>query len=368
MQTTIPRNGLVAAATLLGLCSALLAYQYVHGRQEPGREIVRARKGELTRQVSATGTVRSTVTVEIRSEVSGIVREVFAAHNHEVSRGQVLAEIDPAVYQLALDRAQARLLEARALAEKGEVQWREAQRRLDRTRSLFDAGTVSQTDLEAAQSSHRSAAMEREAQHAQVAQRETDVRAAEIDLAHTRIAAPLDGIVLARAIEVGEMVEPAARASVLFVIGTDPAHLQLEADVAEADIGAVRVGQQLVFTVDAFPGITFAGDVTEVRMGPTVKQQAVYYRVEAAVANSELLLRPGMTADVRITTAVENPAILVPAAALRSDGGESYVELFEGGTIERRPVTTGIKNTAGFVAVVSGLSEGDRIVVSGQPE
>lgn len=193
--------------------------------QWPPRAGVRggdARRGELARQVSATGTLRSAVSIEIRSQVSGIVRTVFAGHNDRVRRGQILAEIDPASYVVELDRARRSLAEARALVEKAEVQWQEAQRRLDRTKSLFEAGTVSQTDLDGAEFNHRSAALGREAERAQLAQREADVHAAQMDLAHTRITAPLDGIVLSREIEAGELVEPPARSSALFVIGTDP--------------------------------------------------------------------------------------------------------------------------------------------------
>ncbi len=234
---------------------------------------------------------------------------------------------------------------------------------------LFEAGTLSRIDLEAAQYSHRLAALEREALRAQFTQREAAVRAAKIDLAHCRITAPLDGIVLSREVEPGGFVDVAARySSAPFVIATDPTQVQLELDVAEADIGSVSVGQKVVFTVDAHPGTAFDGTITQVRIGSTLKQQAVYYKIEAEVANSELLLRPGMTVDAKITTGDRRSVIVVPAAALRRVGDERYVDLLAGGNLRRHPVQTGLKDGAGLVEVVSGLTEGDRIVVSSGPE
>lgn len=337
---------------------------YLQTAAEPPYQTAAVQQRTLTHDVYATATLNARVTVNVGSQLSGVVKDVMADHNQRVTRGQLLALFDTDRLQAELDQADAAFESARALLERARVQLGDAEVSLRRTQQLSAAGLVSDADRESTEARFRSVKAEATAQERQVAQATAAVELARANLKHAAVRSPIDGVVLSRRIEVGESVNLAPQSPTLFVIGTHLRDLELDIDVAEADIGLIVAGQPVHFTVDAYPRQVFSGRVREVRVGPSLKQQAVYYRVIAAVANTDLQLRPGMTADAWIETARHEHALLIPPTAIRQEDGRTYVEVPAGTGVSRRTITTGLRNPDGLVEVLSGLARGEQIVIS----
>lgn len=295
-----------AAYWLLG--SAQPAVRYV---SEP------AALGTLTVIVTATGSVQPTNKVDISSELSGRVRRVLVDYNSPVEPGQLLAELDSDRLLAAIASARARLLAARARVVEANATVEEQRGIYERRRALAERQVVSVQDLAGAKAaydravaSHAYALAEEEVAEAELAQQETD-------LSKARITSPIRGIVLERSVDPGQTVAASLQAPVLFTIAEDLREMELQVDVDEADIGAVRIGQAATFSVDAYPSRRFPAEIRDVRFAPEVVQRVVTYKAVLAIDNAELLLRPGMTATADIVVERLEDALLVPNAALR---------------------------------------------------
>jgi HlyD family secretion protein len=330
-------------------------------------------RGPIISAVSTSGTLNAVVTVQVGSQVSGQIRELLADFNHEVKAGQVIARIDPETFEAKTRQAQAELevaranvhiqragieraqkelanaaashFSAKADTEKTRVALVNAKRNLDRRRALFQSGAVSESQIDDAQTAHDQAlaqvksdeAGERAAESLvasreaalktaraqvdyaveQVREKEAALRQAEVDLENTFIRSPVDGVVIERAVDTGQTVAASFQAPKLFVIAQDLRRMQVESDVDEADIGRVQLGQSAVFSVDAFAGREFHGQVQQIRKAPRVVQNVVTYTVLVSADNAELRLLPGMTANIQIIVDERQDALKVPNAALR---------------------------------------------------
>jgi HlyD family secretion protein len=274
-------------------------------------------RGDIRATVTATGTLNAVTTVLVGTQVSGTIKEIFVDFNAQVRQGQLLAQIDPALPQAKVAQARANLLSAEAGVEKAESALREAQRVWERNRTLFARDYIARSELDTAETNAQSAAAQLKVSQAQVAQARAALQQEETNLRYTQILSPVNGTVISRNVDIGQTVAASFQTPTLFNIAEDLTRMQVETSVDEADIGRVRVGQAVEFTVDAYPDQPFSGRIHEIRNAPTTVQNVVTYNVIVRVANPNLKLKPGMTANVSIITAVEKAVLKIPNAALR---------------------------------------------------
>lgn len=260
-------------------------------------------RGDITVLVRATGTVNPVKTVQVGSQVSGIISKIYVDFNSQVREGQVIAQIDSTFLAASVKEAEANY--ERALAQSNE-----ARRNLKRTEELFKKNLVSQAEMDAAQTSY-------ETSLAQLKQAQASLDRAKVNLRYSIIRSPIDGVVISRDVDVGQTVAASLQAPKLFVIANDLKKMQVEANVDEADIGNVKIGQRVTFTVDAHPGEEFEGTVTQIRLSPQIVQNVVTYTVIIEVPNPDLKLMPGMTATVSILVDQREDVLRIPALALR---------------------------------------------------
>ncbi|MDI6766863.1 MAG: efflux RND transporter periplasmic adaptor subunit [Bacteroidota bacterium] len=269
-------------------------------------------RGDVTVQVRATGTINPVQTVQVGSQVSGIIDKLYADFNSEVKKGQIIARIDSTFLYASVKEAEANL-------ERNQAQVNEAKRSFNRTTELFNKNLVSQADLDAAQTQF-------EAATAQKKQSQASLDRAMVNLRYSIIRAPIDGVIISREIDVGQTVAASFQAPKLFTIANDLKQMQVEASVDEADIGQIKEGQVVTFTVDAYPGEEFEGKVTQVRLSPVTVQNVVTYTVIIHVPNSDLKLRPGMTATVSILINKRENVLRVPTLAIRFQPPKEVLE------------------------------------------
>jgi HlyD family secretion protein len=249
--------------------------------------------------------------------VSGTIKALHADFNSRVRKGQVVAELEPSLFQAQVEQARASVVRLEAEALRVTLQREDAWRKLQRAQELSAKRLIPATDLETAEMNVRLADAALKAAEAQIAQARASLNQSEVNLAHTIIAAPIDGIVISRNVDVGQTVAASMQAPTLFVIARDLRAMQVNASVAESDIGRIQPGQPVSFRVDAYPGEIFSGRVSQVRLEPVVQQNVVSYVTTIDVPNAGLKLKPGMTANVTIETARAADVLRVPNAALR---------------------------------------------------
>jgi HlyD family secretion protein len=273
--------------------------------------------------VNATGDVSAIVTVNVGSQVSGIIDKMFVDFNSAVKKEQLLATLDPRLVRAQLEKADASLASAKANVQRAQAASADSSRIAARLQEIRQQGLVSQAELDTALATRDQNAAALSAAKAAVLQARADRDMAATNLAFTRISSPIDGIVVSRNVDVGQTVAAAFQAPTLFLIANDLTKMQILANIDEADVGKVREGLETKFTVDAYPGETFAGRIRDVRQAPTTIQNVVTYPAVIDAPNPDRKLRQGMTASVTITAARKDDALRVANAALRWKGDES---------------------------------------------
>jgi HlyD family secretion protein len=342
--------------------------------KESGYRTARITKGDIVSTVSATGTVNPVETVQVGTQVSGKIISIHADFNSRVRKEEILARLDPAIYTARLDQAKGGVIIAAAGLERATSALKEAKRDLSRKRLLFDGGHIPRSDLDAAETALEIAEAEVSAAKGELSRARGAVADAVTNLSHTVIRSPVDGIVTARSIEVGQTVAASFQTPTLFSIARDLARIRVECIVDEADIGKVAVGQEVEFTIAAEPGVTFRTRVSEIRQAPVKSENVVSYQVLAEADNGEFILRPGMTANVTITTAIKRNVIRVPNASLRFMSPRSgkkkgdRVWIPGGDRLKRVDVKTGISDGSYTEMVSGGLREGLEVVVQSTPK
>jgi HlyD family secretion protein len=285
---------------------ALIGLFFLRRGGDPGGEKYRTEavsQGDVSAAVSATGTLSAVTTVQVGSQVSGIISRLYADFNSQVKKGQLLAELDPTSFLQTVEQRQADVT-------KSQVEVANAQVNYSRQKRLAAAGLVSKSELDGSKAAYDSA-------RAQLAQSQASLRQAQTNLSYTKIYSPVDGQVVNRAYDAGQTVAASFSAPTLFTIAQDLTKMQVQADVDQSDIGQVKVGQPVRFTVDAYPDQQFRAVISQVRLNATVNQNVITYPVIIAVANPDLKLRPSMTADVTMQVATVRGVLRVPNAALR---------------------------------------------------
>jgi len=280
-------------------------------------ETAKVDRGRITSKVTATGTLSAIVTVQVGSQVSGRLQAIYVDYNSPVKKGQLVARIDPALFQAAYAQATANQVAARGNLVKAQAQAADAERQYQRNQQLAAQGLVDQADLDTSMANADAARAQVEASKGALAQAEASLNQAKINLAYTDIYSPTDGTVISRSVDVGQTVAASLQAPTLFVIAQDLRKMQVDTSVAEADIGGLHDGMPATFTVDAYPGQTFTGKVRQIRNAPQTVQNVVTYDAVVDIANPELKLKPGMTANVTFVAAQRDDALRVKNAALR---------------------------------------------------
>jgi HlyD family secretion protein len=351
--------GLVSTLIILVMGGAAGFYWFGNGGKQASYRTVPVEQGDILSTISSTGTLNAVITVQVGTQVSGTIQQLFVDYNSPVKKGMLIARIDPATFEAkvnqakadvesaqatvlnqraAVAKAQADLANAKANVVKDDVAVRDAKIKAESRIRLFQEGGISEEErdtakatldsavaqLDAAQASVRSSQAALEvtqaqltAAEAQVRQKQAALAQAQVDLDNSSIRAPVDGVVVARNVDVGQTVAASLQAPTLFLIAQDLTKMQVDTNVDEADIGRVAMEQAATFTVDAYPGQRFQGQVVQVRQAPQVVQNVVTYDVVVAVGNPDLKLKPGMTANVRILVARHDGVLTIPNAAFR---------------------------------------------------
>jgi HlyD family secretion protein len=274
-------------------------------------------KGDLEALVTTSGTVNPITKVEVGSQVSGKIDKMYVDYNSQVKAGQILAELERLPFQTRVSQSQANFLSAQASLEKSRVTLQNLKAKYERSLSMAAANLISADEKEAAEANYLGAKTDVQRAEASVAQAKSQLESSRLDLSYAIIRSPMDGIVISRNMEVGQTVQASFSAPKIFEIANDLSKMQVECDVDEADVGKVKEGQMVRFTVDAFPDSPFIGKVNQVRFSPTVTQNVVTYTTIVDVDNPELKLRPGMTATVNIISGEAKGVLRIPNSALR---------------------------------------------------
>jgi len=361
---------------VIGLFVLLFAVHQCRQQSVANYQGTAVSRGPITQAVTATGTLNPVVNVQVGSQVSGNIAKLFADFNSQVKAGQVVAQIDPALFQATVTQAEGDLASAQAALELAKVN-------ATRTQELFAKKNSSQADLDQAMANLHQA-------EANVKIKQGALDKAKADLDHCSITSPVDGVVISRNVDVGQTVAASLQAPVIFTIANDLTKMQIDSSVAEADVGGVVVDQAVDFTVDAFPNRTFHGKVVQVRNAPITVQNVVTYDTVIGVSNPDLKLKPGMTANVSIIVAHRDDALQIKNAALRyrpadaptpaetrstsspkgarPSGGrerrnERTVYVLSGSRPHAAQIRTGISDGV-ITEVADGLKEGDRVVTA----
>ena len=309
-------RAIVVAAVLAALGGAL--YWWTAPAQAPvAFTTAPVKRGDLTVEVSATGTLQPLIQVDISSELSGVVRSVNVDENDTVKKGDVLAELDTVRIVANVDRAEASVKVAQAQVGQAQTTLKESGQTLSRAQQLSDRGMVAQQALDTALAARDRAVSAVAVAEANLAIARAELKLQQADLQKSRIYAPVDGIVLTRSVDPGQTVASSLQAPVLFVLAADLRKMELKAAIDEADIGAVRPGQPSRFTVDAFPERRFDAEIRDISFASATTEGVVTYNARLDVDNGELLLRPGMTATVAVVTREASDVLTIPNAAFR---------------------------------------------------
>jgi HlyD family secretion protein len=306
---------LIAAVVVVAVMAAVLL---MRGRNGAVRHATAAvDRGDVLETVGATGALQAVVTVQVGSQVSGTIQELKADFNSVVEAGQVIVRLDPSTFEARVAQARANLTAARANVERARATLEDTRQKFERAKELSAQQLLPAADLETARANFDGAKAGIEGAQAAVEQAAAGLKQSEVDLRHTVIKAPIDGVVIARNVDVGQTVAASLQAPTLFVIANDLTQMQVNASIDEADVGRVKAGQEVTFRVDAHPERTFRGEVAQVRLQPTTNQNVVTYSTIVNVPNPKQLLMPGMTASVSIIVERRDDVLRVPAAALR---------------------------------------------------
>lgn len=344
----------------------------VRGSDKILYQTVTVDRGDITVVCTAAGTVNPLTTVLVGTQVSGRIQTIEVDYNDMVTKGQVVATIDPAPFEAQLEQARATLYSAQANLVKSEASQLEAERNYNRQKKLYREGVVGENVFENAETNLEVAKSQVLYARAQVIQAEAAKRLAETNLKYTTIYSPVDGVVISRSVDAGQTVAAAFQTPTLFTVAKDLKQMQINTNVDEADIGRVKEGQAVNFTVDAYPGTVFKGVVHQVRIAPTVIQNVVTYDVVVSVDNPDLKLKPGMTANVSIVVAEKKNILRVPNAALRFVPRDTDLEelwrqdrslwVLRDGEKKRVTVKTGVDDYS-YTELLSGdINEGDVLI------
>ncbi len=322
----------------------------------------------ITQIVEATGTIEPVNTVDIGSQVSGMIKDIYVDYNSEVTKGQLLAQIDTSLFEAQLQQSLANINSARATLAKNKAILDYDTKTYKRYKNLYNRNLVSKNDLDSAESAYRSDLAQVQAANASIMQAQANYDTAAANMGYTKIISPVDGIVISKEVEVGQTVAASFQTPTLFTVAEDLTNMRIETSVSEADIGKVKEGQEVEYTLDGYPDSIFKGTVTQVRLSPKTESNVVTYTVIISVENEDGKLMPGMTANVSIITNRQENVMVVPNAALKftlKDNTQKYehkgVWIDNNGKPERINIETGLSDDSYTQIISDNLKEGDKV-------
>jgi HlyD family secretion protein len=385
------RRGWLALGVAVGAAGlGYWQYRVRHQTPEVSYKTASVERRNIVGRVTASGTLSAIVTVQVGTQVSGRIQKLYADFNSTVTKGELVAKIDPAIFEASVQQAQANYMAAKAGVTTAEANALAADKQYARTKALHDQNLAAQADLDTAEANVATSHSAIEAAKASVAQALASLHQAQVNLSYTSIISPIDGVVISRTVDVGQTVAASLSAPTLFTIAQDLTKMQVDTNVAEGDVGRLEVGMKTFFTVDSFPGQRFLGKIRQIRNSATTVQNVVTYDAVIDVDNTDLKLRPGMTANVTVVYAERRKVLAVANAALRfrppaalapATSGESHrprghgpssgadapethsVWLMHGVLPQPVPVHTGLTDGTVTEVVDGDLNEGDPVVV-----
>lgn len=373
---------LIILAVLLPVC-AIAGYFFYKRAPEVSYKTAVIERGTIVSTVAATGNLSAVTTVQVGTQVSGTIQKLYVDFNSKVKKGQPIAEIDPSLFNASVAQAQGNYLSAEANLQKAKVTLTDAVRTFTRYKKMLADGIISQGDFDATETAVQSSAASVKAAEGALAQSRGSLMQAKTNLRYSVIRSPVDGVVISRAIDVGQTVAASFSTPTLFTIAQDLTKMQIEVSADEADISRIQLDQKASFTVDSYPEQTFHGKVIQIRSAPVINQNVVTYVVVVTVNNGDLKLKPGMTANVSIEVAKKDNVLKLPPVALcfkpktkgdeiKTKGGKSggrkggsglQVYTLREGKPVAVAVKTGIANNNSIELVESTLKEGDEVIV-----
>jgi HlyD family secretion protein len=385
---------IIISAVTVAVALAVGIFFYSKKTPETTYKTAKIEKGDIVSAVAATGNLAAVVTVQVGTQVSGTIQKLFVDFNSPVKKGQAIARIDPALFNAQVEQSRGSSINAQGNLQKAKADVADAKRTLERNRQLVKDGIIAQSDYDTAETKYADAVAAVKAAEGSVIQTRGAHSQAQTNLQYSIIKSPVDGIVVSRNVDVGQTVAASFTTPTLFTIAQDLTKMEIDTSVDEADISRIKLEQPVSFTVDAYPDNRFTGKVIQIRNAPIITQNVVTYIVVIGVDNKELLLKPGMTANVSIETARKENVLKIPSAALRfkPKGGKGTKEAKVAGNAKEKPagaealkpkkgagqqvfilgaenkpvavpVKTGISNGGQIELVEGNLKENDEVVV-----
>jgi len=384
---------LIILAVVL-LISGIAGFFYLKRTPEVSYRTAHIERGAIVSNVAATGNLSAVTTVQVGTQVSGTIQKLYVDYNSRVKKGQVIAEIDPSLFNASVEQSQGNFLNAEANVMKARVTLADAERTFNRNKKLLADGIISQSDFDVTETAVQSARAGLKAAEGSLAQTRGSLKQSRTNLHYSVIRSPVDGVIISRAIDVGQTVAASFQTPTLFTIAQDLTKMQIEVSVDEADISRIQLDQKASFTVDSYPEQTFRGKVVQIRSAPIITQNVVTYVTVVNVDNTDLKLKPGMTANVSIEVAKKEDVLKLPPAALRfkpkgkgdepkekrqagapaagreaggkpggrKDRGQQVYTLRDNKPVVV-PVKTGIAGSNSIELVESTLKEGDEVII-----
>ena len=352
--------------TILIITGVLAAHRKANGVRYETRKVKRC---TITEVVEASGTINPVNTVSVGSTVSGLIKEIYVDFNSVVTKGQILAQIDPANFQASVDQATAQINNARANLANTQAVLEMSEKTYRRYKNLYAKNFIAKSELDQAESDYYANLAKVNSAKAQIAQAQATYNTAMTNLGYTKIIAPVDGTIISREIDLGQPVAASFQAPQLFTIAQDLTNMQIEVNVSEADIGKVKEGQEVTYTLDGYPNSDFKGKVTQVRISPTTVSNVVTYVVIVDVNNEDLKLIPGMTANVSIITNKSENVLCAPNLALKftpETTGTKYktqgIWILQKKKPVRVEIEQGASNDSRFEVISDKIKEGDLVI------
>lgn len=374
---------LVLVALICG-AAAFVYYRHAHAAPSVDYETTAVDKGTIVAKVTATGNLSALLTVQVGAQVSGRVQELDVDYNSPVKKGQTIAKLEPLLFQAAVEQAKAVDLGAKSTLEKDQATDANMKVSFERAQKLRNAQVISQSDYDNAKANYDAADAQVAADQSSIESAEAALHQAELNLSYTTIVSPIDGIVISRNVDVGQTVASSFQAPTLFVIANDLQHMQVDTNVGESDVGRLKAGMPATFTVDAYPGKPFSGKLRQVRNASQTVQNVVTYDAVIDVENPQLLLKPGMTANVSFTVEQKDNVVRIRDSALRfapdprllallgaavppatgavPEPNHKFVWIVRDGKPVRLPVTTGVTDGTWTELVGGDIHPGDNLV------
>ncbi len=386
------------------LIAGITGYFFYKRMPEVSYRTAKIERGTIVSTVAATGNLSAVTTVQVGTQVSGTIQKLYVDFNSRVKKGQAIAEIDPSLFNASVEQSQGNFLSAEANLQKAKVTLTDAERTFRRNSRMLADGIISQGDFDSAETAMHSSRASVKAAEGALSQTRGSLMQSKTNLRYATIRSPVEGVVISRAIDVGQTVAASFQTPTLFTIAQDLTKMQIEVSVDEADISRIKLHQTASFTVDSYPEQSFRGKVVQIRNAPVITQNVVTYVVVVNVDNSDLKLKPGMTANVAVEVAKKDDVLKLPPAALRfkpktkgddpkekgndrsgvsgqrpaggggpNGGGKGgsgkarerslQVYLLAEGKPVASPVKTGIANNSSIELTESALKEGDEVII-----